>query len=350
MFCSFLILPALLGYFTERQIGVLKRVENLQRARTYYMDFLRLCACYSFYDFEKLSKLAEVANADTDSSNGGASNSAAAAAAAANAQRSLQAAMGDRNAKIKRFRDEQELKRKLVELEQQLSAFADDRDADEELLRETYTTLVRRWIFVAEEALRTIHDELPLAKMISAERMSQNESRRHNYPATSSRGLSNANTDSGSNSNSNANRTPRMRPFILTKTKLQQEVYGLGYPSVPVMSIEEFAEQNAAMQPLVRAADEQARDDRLNRTILRPAEGSDSHAHGASSSTGSEKPVRVIRSDEIRAEQTDRAEQEAIERERAIEHDDEAYLSQTRRWDAYKDDHRVGEGNTYRIG
>ena len=31
-----------------------------------------------------------------------------------------------------------------------------------------------------------------------------------------------------------------LRPFIITKDMLQKQVYGLGYPSIPTMTIEEF--------------------------------------------------------------------------------------------------------------
>ena len=33
------------------------------------------------------------------------------------------------------------------------------------------------------------------------------------------------------------------KPIIITKDKLQKEVYGLGYPSIPVLSVEEFYDQ-----------------------------------------------------------------------------------------------------------
>ena len=31
-----------------------------------------------------------------------------------------------------------------------------------------------------------------------------------------------------------------LRPFIITKDHIQKTVYGLGYPSIPTMTIEEF--------------------------------------------------------------------------------------------------------------
>ena len=34
-----------------------------------------------------------------------------------------------------------------------------------------------------------------------------------------------------------------MQPIIITKDKLQKQVYGLGYPSLPVLSVDEFYEK-----------------------------------------------------------------------------------------------------------
>ena len=39
---------------------------------------------------------------------------------------------------------------------------------------------------------------------------------------------------------------PYKRPFIITKDQLQKAVFGAGYPSVPVMSIDEFYESSVA--------------------------------------------------------------------------------------------------------
>merc|ERR1711972_677251 len=38
----------------------------------------------------------------------------------------------------------------------------------------------------------------------------------------------------------------KLQPIIITKDKMQKEVYGLGYPSLPVLSVDEFYEQRVA--------------------------------------------------------------------------------------------------------
>merc|ERR1719435_303286 len=38
----------------------------------------------------------------------------------------------------------------------------------------------------------------------------------------------------------------KLEPIIITADKLQKEVYGLGYPSLPVLSVDEFYEKRVA--------------------------------------------------------------------------------------------------------
>ena len=35
----------------------------------------------------------------------------------------------------------------------------------------------------------------------------------------------------------------KLQPIITTKDKMQKEVYGLGYPSLPILSVDEFYEK-----------------------------------------------------------------------------------------------------------
>ena len=38
----------------------------------------------------------------------------------------------------------------------------------------------------------------------------------------------------------------KLQPVIITKDKMQREVYGLGYPSLPVLSVDQFYEKRVA--------------------------------------------------------------------------------------------------------
>lgn len=46
--------------------------------------------------------------------------------------------------------------------------------------------------------------------------------------------------------NVNSQPPTQKKPFIITKDALQAKVFGMGYPSLPVYSIEEFYDQKAA--------------------------------------------------------------------------------------------------------
>ena len=39
-----------------------------------------------------------------------------------------------------------------------------------------------------------------------------------------------------------------LKPIVITRDKLQKEVFGMGYKNLPILSIEEFYEQGSAVQ------------------------------------------------------------------------------------------------------
>jgi len=90
--------------------------------------------------------------------------------------------------------------------------------------------------------------------------------------------------------------------FILTKTDLQKKVFGLGYPALPVMTVEEMYQQ-------------------------RIKDGTWSKPHSSD------------------AAPTHTEEDEAEAKEALQDKDDEETLERQRRMDEFKDDHRRGWGN-----
>lgn len=95
--------------------------------------------------------------------------------------------------------------------------------------------------------------------------------------------------------------------FILTKTEVEKEVFGQGYPAIPVMTVEELYEQ-------------------------RRKTGQWGHHPGSSANL---PPVGETDDDRD-------ADREALE-----EQDDEDLIAQQRQMDEYKDEHRRGWGNRY---
>lgn len=101
-------------------------------------------------------------------------------------------------------------------------------------------------------------------------------------------------------------RPPPFKPIILTRCKLTKEVFGLGYPSVPTVSLDEFY-------------DKQTQEGNLH--IL----------------SDKNEPVYD-------------AEASASQKEEHRDRDDASLVQSERDFDEYKDDHRTGWGNTYNKG
>lgn len=107
-----------------------------------------------------------------------------------------------------------------------------------------------------------------------------------------------------------------LKPIIITRDLAQKAVYGLGYPSLPTMTVAEFY------------------DERVREGIF-----PDPNKASSSSSSLQNKYMQ---------EQCGNIEQaEDIEREEKLEQDDEYEIARLRARDEYKDEHRRGEGNRY---
>lgn len=106
-----------------------------------------------------------------------------------------------------------------------------------------------------------------------------------------------------------------MQPFIITKDATQKAVFGLGYPSLPVMTVDEFYQQ------------------RVDEGIFPDAE---KMAH-----INQQKAIAAAQDPEIQEEE----EKAALEEQ--IENDDPDYIERMRRMDEYKDVVRRGDGNRY---
>lgn len=98
-----------------------------------------------------------------------------------------------------------------------------------------------------------------------------------------------------------------LKPFIITRDATQKTVFGLGYPSLPVMTVEELYQQR-----------------RQTGEWGPPPAGGVQHKNPE-----------------------EEAEREARQKDELEEADDEAELERKRQFDEYKDDHRRGWGNRF---
>lgn len=98
-----------------------------------------------------------------------------------------------------------------------------------------------------------------------------------------------------------------LKPFIITKDDVQKAVFGMGYPALPVMTVEELYQQR-------RETGQWGPPPASSATFVNPEE---------------------------------KADEESLQKELLEEQDDEAELRRKREYDEYKDDHRRGWGNRF---
>lgn len=102
---------------------------------------------------------------------------------------------------------------------------------------------------------------------------------------------------------------PPLKPFILTRDALQNEVFGAGYPSLPVMTVDDWYDQ------------------RRKQGVV----------------PGQSTPQRTpagLTDEELQKQQQEKKEEE----------DDEEALQKARNWDDWKDTHPRGYGNRHNMG
>lgn len=106
-----------------------------------------------------------------------------------------------------------------------------------------------------------------------------------------------------------------LKPIIITKDLAQKAVYGLGYPSLPTMTVSEFYDQRV-------------------RDGIFPDPNAPRNPNG-------------LQQQAMRGDTADMEEQEDIDREEKLDVDDDYEIARLRARDDYKDDHRRGEGNRH---
>ncbi|XP_073695752.1 immunoglobulin-binding protein 1 isoform X2 [Garra rufa] len=204
---KYLLLPALLGALTMKQVNPSKRLEHVQAARVYFMDFLRRCKDYDVCSFQ-LPRVSEN-TADTPTE-----EQTDPSVPMPVSQPDLIAMATQRQAKIERFNQRKETEAKLSEIR----GLVESGSADEEVVRDFYLLNVRRWVTVALEEIDSINQEIEILKQMELFKQSAPQ------PSPPKR--------------------PPMKPFILTKDAVQAKVFGAGYPSLATMTVDDWYEQH----------------------------------------------------------------------------------------------------------
>lgn len=277
----YMLLPALLGYFTNKNTK-LDRFSVIQRSQIYLIDFIRLCKLYGVTDAE-VPKPYNQAGKDSPSSTEQTERSRSA---------DIEQQGRHRQEKIARFRRRKQLEESLQEL--RLQATKDH--ADDEISRKYYLTVIDKFLSDAFDSLDSIEAEIAILEHMS-------KTKDHGSAEKPSTPAKKPTQDK-----------PITRPFIITKNEVQKAVFGLGYPGIPTVTVDEFYKQ------------------RVQDGTFPSSHCTDSHHHEAAECHGDHGSA------EKNGHEDDRDE------------GDDENVHNARAWDDWKDDHRRGWGNTQNKG
>ncbi|XP_050166711.1 immunoglobulin-binding protein 1 isoform X1 [Myiozetetes cayanensis] len=201
---KFLLLPALLGALTLKQVDLSRRQQHLESARDHFLRFLKLCRSYGLGSFQLPPTAPGEEGAGSPPGN------------PPGAQPSLVAMAMSRNAKIERYKQKKELENKLASMR----SFVESGTADDDQIREFYILQIQKWISISLEELESIDQEMVILKSRDVARQAPAAPRGPSRPV----------------------RVP-VRPFILTRDAAQARVFGAGYPGLPTMTVDDWYEQ-----------------------------------------------------------------------------------------------------------
>lgn len=281
---KYMLLPALMGYFLSKNT-VRERLRVVTESQEFYKDFVRLCQGYRVIAMPKPPEPRE--ENDTKEVDRPKKTQPRPG------MQDLMSMAATRNSKIQRYKEQKELEKKLRDLRD----VVEQDTVDDEVKRDYFLTLLKRWINICTDELDSIQSEIQILEMMAQRKEATDKGKPEKVKKD--------------------NKTPPLRPFIITKDILQKQVYGLGYPSIPTMTIEEFFEKKVEEGTL--------------------------NEHGPAGHSMQDWAMDPEK-DKIAKEK------EEEENEAKIEKDDPETLRRAREWDEYRDDHRRGWGNRQNMG
>ena len=281
----FLLVPALLGYLTSKKsVPIDERLHLLEQSEVYYKDYLKRLKEYSVIASScHMPTDDEVTTLDKPPTEN--------VVSCLSRDVSLEAAAGSRDRKIARYR----AKKELEEREEYIRKQMDEGIGDDEIHRKYFTCLLKKWVAIVEDELDSTSLEKELLK---------------NRPSgpCASRGAQRPSEETKNK--------PPFKPFIITKNAATKAVFGAGYPSIPVMSVDEFVDQKMTEGTWAFTAQ---KDTTYKNSLQQWAA----------------EPGYKDREDDKYEEQ----------KETLAEKEDEDEIKKQRQWDDFKDDTKRGEGN-----
>jgi len=273
---KYFLLPVLLGDLTS-MVTHIDRGETVETAQIYYIDFLQRCEDYGLSHLGSIPTLVKIKEEEETCSE--------------ERNKSLDFMNSERNKKMARYRQNKELEADIQGLNLLLA-----QGRDLEILRQLYLKLIQKFINSSLDSVCSLVLEVSMLRHMAKVRSGQVQS-----PATEE----------------TTKPVPSLQPIVITKDKFQKCVYGLGYPSLPVLSVDEFYEKRVRegwWQPPAQsgtALQDRAKDKELEARLR---------------------------------------EQEEREKDEEIDRDCPEARAKAVAWEEWKDDHRRGEGNRKNMG
>lgn len=295
----YLLLPYYLGQLSTKILSA-DRQNALKISEIYYNDFLKRC---EEYDIIQSSNDSEVPTADIDNSTRTDDDK----------MRDLICIASQRNSKIEQYRLMKELEQQI----EQLKLISNQSNVDDEIKRDLYMKTINYSILKAKEELCSIKQESDILEFRKHQFSSNQNSNYENDTITT---MSSTGNNRHVHKHAPSSQRQPLKPIIITRDIGQKNVFGMGYPSLPVMTVAEFYEERVASGIFPNAA----KVAEINKQML--AQQKELKEGGISA---------------------DKEEAEAEKFEQLEEIDDEENIARLRAKDEYKDEVRRGDGNRH---
>lgn len=225
-------------------------------------------------------------------------NSSDPIASSHNASRSLEGAAQMRYEKIERYKKLKSLDSKLDELERRLKS---GQEIDDEVSRDYYLHLLDKWI---ESSFDSFEREVKIALLFE-----RNRPIHDSIPAAAQKAPEQPNSSKR-----------QIQPFTIVRDEAQKHVFGLGYPSHPTVTVDQFISKKIQDGDLAFNAHREIYANSLQRYAEKPN-------------------LRREQEEEFNAQNDSKDDK-----------DDSEELERKRRWDEFKDENPRGSGNRHNMG
>lgn len=280
---KYLLIPAYLAKIAISSECGLNRLQTFKRADILLREFLQTTSKYGLCD-KHIEEVIHGKSSDDDKRTSIASINS-------DPMRVLESAVQSRAEKIESFKKMKHLDDRINHLEQLINS---GQQVEEETVREYYMKLIKRWISTSFDDLQ--NNVKPA--LLFEERNKGGQTLEERPIATEK----------------------SYKPFTIVRNELQKQVFGLGYPSHPTVTVNEFIDEKFKNKELSFQTQKGVYSNSLQRYAEKP---------------------NLLKEQE---------EQSDIEHDEKEDREDVEELQRKRNWDEFKDNNPRGSGNRHNMG